>query len=185
MIISIKSGASTAVVALTAAPGGTRLARVGYVERHLLPDERVVFKTRLHWILYFKPLLVTLFGVGLTVALAQMPGPPWLWYLGLAVTVAGALWWAIRWLEMMTSEFAVTSVRLIFKGGLVARNTTEMLLSKVESISVTQSLPGRMLNYGDLTVTGTGNTREVFARVHDPVSFRNEVQRASAGRPSA
>jgi len=37
-----------------------------------------------------------------------------------------------------------------------------------------------MLNYGDLTVTGTGGAREVFARVHDPVSFRNEVQRASA-----
>ncbi len=99
--------------------------------------------------------------------------------------MAGALWWAIRWLEMMTSEFAVTSVRLVFKGGLVARNTTEMLLSKVESISVTQSLPGRMLNYGDLTVSGTGGAREVFARVHDPVSFRNEVQRVSAGRPSA
>jgi len=48
MIISIKSGASTAVVALTAAPRGTRLARVGYVERHLLPDERVLYKTRLH-----------------------------------------------------------------------------------------------------------------------------------------
>src|SRR5207247_9485223 len=124
MIISIKSGASTAVVALTAAPGGTRLARVGYVERHLLPDERVVYKTRLHWILYFKPLLVTLFGVGLTVALAQMPGPPWLWYLGVAVTVARALWWAIRRLEMMTAEFTLTSVRLIFQCRHVAPKPT-------------------------------------------------------------
>jgi uncharacterized membrane protein YdbT with pleckstrin-like domain len=158
---------------------------VGYVERHLLADERVLYKTRLHWVLYLKPLLVTLFGVGLTVALAQMPDPPWLWYLGLAVTMAGALWWAARWIELRTSEFAVTSMRLIFKVGLVARYTTELQLSKVESISVTQSLPGRMLNYGNLTVTGTGNTREVFARVHDPVSFRNEVQRASATRPSA
>jgi uncharacterized membrane protein YdbT with pleckstrin-like domain len=79
----------------------------------------------------------------------------------------------------------VTSMRLIFKVGLVARYTTELQLSKVESISVTQSLPGRMLNYGDLSVTGTGNTREVFARVHDPVSFRNEVQRASGTRPPA
>jgi len=50
---------------LTAHAGGTRLARVGYVERHLLADERVLYKTRLHWVLYLKPLLVTLFGVGL------------------------------------------------------------------------------------------------------------------------
>src|SRR5205823_13859119 len=91
---------------LTAQARGTRLARVGYVERHLLADERVRYKTRLHWVLYLKPLLVTLFGVGMTVALALMPDPPWLWYLGLAVTVAGALWWAARWIELRTSGFA-------------------------------------------------------------------------------
>jgi uncharacterized membrane protein YdbT with pleckstrin-like domain len=75
-------------------------------------------------------------------------------------------------------------MRLIFKVGLVARYTTELLLAKVESISVTQSLLGRLLNYGNLIVTGTGGAREVFARVHDPVGFRNEVQRASAPHPS-
>src|SRR6267378_7581917 len=98
MIISIKSGASTAVVAVTAAPGGTRLARVGYVERHLLPDERVVYKTRLHWILYAKAMLLTLGGGVLAVLLAQVADPPWLWYVGVAVAVAGALWWLVRWI---------------------------------------------------------------------------------------
>jgi uncharacterized membrane protein YdbT with pleckstrin-like domain len=158
---------------------------VGYVERHLLAEEHVLYKTRLHWVLYLKPLLLALFGLVLAVVLAQVPDPPWLWYLGAAVAVAGALWWLVRWVEVMTSEFAVTSVRLIFKVGLVARSTTELLLAKVESISVTQSLLGRMLGYGDLTVTGTGGAREVFARVHDPLGFRNEVQRASAAPPSA
>ena len=157
---------------------------MGYVERHLLPDERVLYKTRLHWILYSKAMLLTLFGVILAVLLAQVADPPWLWYVGVAVAVAGALWWIVRWIELRTSEFAVTSMRLIFKVGLIGRYTTELLLTKVESISVTQGLPGRMLNYGDLIVTGTGGAREVFARVHDPVSFRNEVQRASATRPS-
>jgi uncharacterized membrane protein YdbT with pleckstrin-like domain len=118
--------------------------------------------------------------------LAQLVAdPPWLWYLGAAVAVVGALWWLVRWIELRTSEFAVTSMRLIFKVGLVARYTTELLLTKVESISVTQTLLGRVLNYGDLVVTGTGGAREVFARVHDPVGFRNEVQRASAIRPTA
>jgi uncharacterized membrane protein YdbT with pleckstrin-like domain len=158
---------------------------VGYVERHLLPDERVLYKTRVHWILYTKAMVVTLAGIVLAVLLSQVTDPPWLWYVGLAVAVGGALWWIVRWIELRTSEFAVTSMRLIFKVGLVARYTTELSLSKVESISVTQGLVGRMLNYGDLTVTGTGGAREVFARVHDPVGFRNEVQRASAIRPSA
>jgi uncharacterized membrane protein YdbT with pleckstrin-like domain len=158
---------------------------VGYVERHLLPDERVLYKTRLHWVLYLRAMLLTLVGVALAVLLRQVAEPPWAWYVGAALAVAGALWWLVRWVELRTSEFAVTSMRLIFKVGLVARYTTELLLAKVESISVTQGLLGRMLNYGDLIVTGTGGAREVFARVHDPVGFRNEVQRASATRPGA
>ena len=158
---------------------------MGYVERHLLPDERVLYKTRLHWVLYLKALLVTLAGLVLTVVLKQFAEPWWAWYVGAVVAVAGALWWLVRWIELRTSEFAVTSMRLIFKVGLVARYTTELLLSKVESISVTQGLLGRMLNFGNLTVTGTGGAREVFAGVHDPVGFRNEVQRASARRPDA
>ena len=158
---------------------------MGYVERHLLPDERVLYKTRLHWILYLKAMVVTLVGVVLAIVLTQIADPPWVWYVGVALAVAGALWWIVRWIELRTSEFAVTSMRLIFKVGLVARYTTELLLAKVESISVTQGLLGRMLNYGDLIVTGTGGAREVFVRVHDPVTFRNEVQRASAGRPGA
>jgi len=79
----------------------------------------------------------------------------------------------------MTSEFAVTTSRLILKVGLISRYTTELLLAKVESIGVQQGLIARLLNYGDLTVTGTGGAREIFRRVRDPIGFRNHVQQAS------
>ena len=42
-----------------------------------------------------------------------------------------------------------------------------------------QGLLGRLLNFGDLTVTGTGGAREVFMRVRDPIGLRNHVQQAS------
>ena len=152
---------------------------MGYVERHLLPGERVLYKTRLHWGLFVKPTLVILAGIALTVLLRQVPDPPWLWMVGAAVTAIGFGWALVNYVEMMTSEFAVTTTRLIFKIGLISRYTTELLLSKVESIGVQQGLMGRLLNYGDLTVTGTGGAREVFRRVRDPIGFRNHVQHAS------
>jgi uncharacterized membrane protein YdbT with pleckstrin-like domain len=99
--------------------------------------------------------------------------------LSFLVILAGVVWNAIHAVELVTSEFAVTTTRLIFKVGLVARYTTELLLGKVESIGVQQKLLGRLLNYGDLVVTGTGGVREVFPRVHDPIGFRNRVQEAS------
>jgi uncharacterized membrane protein YdbT with pleckstrin-like domain len=154
-------------------------ATVGYVERHLLPNERVIYKTKLHWILFAKPAFLTLLGLVLAVALGALVRMERLWYLGLLVIVAGLVWGAIHAVELLTSEFAVTTTRLIFKVGLIGRYTTELLLGKVESIGVQQTLIGRLLNYGDLVVTGTGGAREVFRRVRDPIGFRNHVQQAS------
>jgi len=151
------------------------------VERHLLPGERVLYKTRLHWVLFVKPVLVLLAGVVLTILLRQVQDPPWLWMIGAVVALVGLLWGLVHYVELMTSEFAVTTSRLIFKVGLISRYTTELLLSKVESIGVQQGLMGRLLNHGDLTVTGTGGAREVFRRVRDPIGFRNHVQQASIG----
>ncbi len=156
---------------------------MGYVERHLLPNEHVLYKTRLHWILFVKSALLVLVGLALAALLWRVQDPPWLWYVGLAVSLIGLGWAFVHFVELMTSEFAVTTSRLIFKIGLIARYTTELLLSKVETIGVTQGLTGRLLNYGDLTVTGTGGAREVFRRVRDPIGFRNRVQQASVGSP--
>jgi uncharacterized membrane protein YdbT with pleckstrin-like domain len=158
---------------------------MGYVERHLLPNERVVYKTRLHWILFLRPAALIVAGAMLTGLLWRVEQVPWLWWLGAAVLVGGLGWGLVHYIELMTSEFAVTSTRLIFKVGLVARYTTELLLTKVESIGVTQGLVGRLLNFGDLTVTGTGGAREVFHRVSDPIAFRNHVQQASVSGQTA
>jgi uncharacterized membrane protein YdbT with pleckstrin-like domain len=154
---------------------------VGYVERHLLPNEHVVYKTRLHWVLYVKPALVIAMGAALAVLLRKVQDPPWLWMIGAAVVVVGLVWGLVHYVELMTSEFAVTNTRLILKIGLISRYTTELLLSKVETIGVQQGLTARLLGYGDLIVTGTGGAREVFRRVRDPIEFRNHVQQASLG----
>jgi len=152
---------------------------LGYVDRHLLAGERVVYRTRSHWIMFARPAALTVLGAAAALVLRRAADAPWLWMTGAAVAGAGAVWWLARYIELMTSEFAVTSSRLILKVGLISRHTTEILLSKVEAIAVDQGLLGRLLNFGDLTVTGTGGAREVFTRVRDPIGLRNHVQQAS------
>jgi uncharacterized membrane protein YdbT with pleckstrin-like domain len=155
---------------------------VGYVERHLLPGEQVLYKTRLHWVLFYPSAALLLIGLVLTAVLWRVQNPAWLWNVGLVIIVAGLVWGFFHFVRVMTSEFAVTTTRLIFKVGLIARYTTELLLSKVESIGVHQGLTGRLMNFGDLNVTGTGGAREVFRQVSDPIGFRNHVQHASVLR---
>src|SRR5262245_6006838 len=62
---------------------------VGYVERHLLANERVIYKTRLHWILFARPVLVTALMLVLTIALGAVTHLEWIWYVSLLVILVG------------------------------------------------------------------------------------------------
>jgi uncharacterized membrane protein YdbT with pleckstrin-like domain len=65
---------------------------------------------------------------------------------------------------------------VVVKVGLTSRRTVELLLSKIESIGVEESLFGRMLGYGTVLLRGTGGTPESFNTIAHPLEFRREVQ---------
>lgn len=80
------------------------------------------------------------------------------------------------WLERWLSEYVITNRRIIIKTGFIARNTFEMNLSKIESVNVEQSIMGRILNYGSITIIGSGGTRETFHNIAHPLEFRKSFQ---------
>ena len=62
------------------------------------------------------------------------------------------------------------------KVGWMRRHSLELILSKVEAISVDQNFRGRVLGYGTITITGTGGTKETFESLAHPFEFRSQVQ---------
>ena len=84
--------------------------------------------------------------------------------------------WIAPLIDRYSSEFAITSKRIIIKVGLISRRTIEMNLAKVESVNVDQSILGRILGYGTITVIGTGGTREPFYQISRPLDFRKAFQ---------
>jgi len=84
--------------------------------------------------------------------------------------------WIAPFIQRATSEFAITTKRVIIKEGLIARRTLEMNLSKIETVNVDQSIMGRILNYGSITIIGTGGTHEVFHNIAHPMQFRKAFQ---------
>ena len=84
--------------------------------------------------------------------------------------------WIAPFIQQATSEFAITTKRVIIKEGLIARRTLEMNLSKIETVNVDQSIMGRILNYGSITIIGTGGTHEVFHNIAHPMQFRKAFQ---------
>lgn len=146
---------------------------MGYIDSNLLAGERIVFRTRLHWNVLLGPLLFVLVAV-LPIA--------WLVYRdewsNLALIPEGvallALLAAIA--RRQSSDFAVTSKRIMMKSGIFNTRSVELLLGKIETISVNQSLGGRMLGYGDIVVTGSGGSSEAFTNIQAPMELRRAVQ---------
>jgi uncharacterized membrane protein YdbT with pleckstrin-like domain len=143
---------------------------VSYIDQTLLADERVVYRTALHWIIFVRGVLVLLVGLVVLVAFSNVP------VAGLAVLLLGVLLLIPSFVAYQTTELGVTNKRLIVKVGFIRRRTLELLLRQVEAISVDQTLGGRMFDYGSITLTGTGGVREIFHRVREPLELRRRIQ---------
>jgi uncharacterized membrane protein YdbT with pleckstrin-like domain len=144
---------------------------VGYIESNLLPDEQIVYRARLHWIIFLKSFFVAVFVIALGAWFLAME--PIVGGIGILLGLVIA---APPFVRYKTSEFGVTTKRVVFKEGLVRRRTLELLLKHVEAILVDQSVPGRIFNYGSVTLTGTGGVREVFHNVSAPLELRRRIQ---------
>ena len=145
---------------------------MSYVDDSLIPDEQVVFRTRLHLIIFFIPIVLLAISVCLFVYTVPVAAE--------SVLAAAVLWFLVKYVDYASSEFAVTNKRVIIKVGVFRRRTLEMLLSKVEAIAVTQGIMGRIFGCGSIVVTGTGGTHEPFANISAPLVFRRAVQAASS-----
>jgi uncharacterized membrane protein YdbT with pleckstrin-like domain len=130
-----------------------------YVESNLMAGETVVHRAEISlWsvghLIAFGVLLLAAYGFG----------------------IVFLLWAYIRY---KTTEFAVTDKRIIAKTGLVSRNTVEMFLDKVESLHVEQSVLGRVLDFGTITIRGTGATEEPIRNISAPLALRKQFMQAA------
>jgi len=153
---------------------------MSYVESNLLPNEQVTYWAKLHWIIYLWPMVFLLGAVAVAVAVSAL-GLSGGWIASAVLAGIALLSFLPPWVDSLSSEFAVTDKRVLIKVGLIRRHSLELLLQKVEGIGVDQTLTGRILGYGTITVTGTGGTRESFARISRPLEFRRQVQASLTG----
>jgi uncharacterized membrane protein YdbT with pleckstrin-like domain len=146
-----------------------------YIERIMQPDETLAYSGRIHWIVYFPAVVMLLFALAaLTLAGSGTTG---LSCLLVAITLAlgSASGFFVGWFRRWTTEIDVTNRRIVYKRGFIKRHTVEMNMDKVESVDVDQSIFGRLLNYGDITIRGTGIGLEPLRGIGAPLEFRNHV----------
>ena len=120
---------------------------MGYIEKTLATNEQIIGKFKIHWISYILPVMTVIVIIGIPALI-----------------------------RLLTTEYAVTSKKVVLKTGFISRNTEELLLKKAETVEIKQGILGRILGYGDIKVTGTGVSFVLFKTVQNPMKAKRLIE---------
>jgi uncharacterized membrane protein YdbT with pleckstrin-like domain len=141
---------------------------MNYIDKILLSDEKLIYRSHPHWIIFFRPVISLLLAIC-----------AFYWGLILMADLAGLITLLSCLSALMvyyTSEFGITNQRVIIKLGFIRRYSFENALNRIESVEVEQSILGRLLDYGTIRIRGVGGSAELFPAVPNPLLFRHKVQ---------
>jgi uncharacterized membrane protein YdbT with pleckstrin-like domain len=131
---------------------------LSYIDDSLIEGETILHRARVSWWSQFGMLLL---GVVLL------------------VVVVGLFFLIVAWVNVRSTEIAITNRRVIAKFGFIKRDTVEINLDKVEALKVEQGLLGRMLNYGTVFISGAGTSVAPIRNIADPLVFRRKFMEAT------
>jgi membrane protein YdbS with pleckstrin-like domain len=148
------------------------------LDRHLAPSEAVVFRTRLHPVVFGSPTLFAAFVIGvvvLVIARNELAAETvrLLWLAAAVIVAVSFVPPVLRW---RSSEFAVTNRRVLARVGLLSPRIVEVPLTRT-AVGVVQGPWGRLLGYGTVRLAGKDGAVEVFARVARPAALREALTR--------
>jgi uncharacterized membrane protein YdbT with pleckstrin-like domain len=157
---------------------------MGFPTKLLNDGEDVILDLKPHWSTLAKPVAVLVVVLAATIAGYVMKPPVGLVLAVLLLVTAG--WVGLRVLRRNATNFVVTTDRLIYRSGVIAKHGKEIPLGRVNDISFRQSVFERLIGTGDLSIESAGaQSRETFGDIPRPSVVQNEIYRqmeASASR---
>ena len=159
---------------------------MSYVNDNLMPNEKVLFSAQFHPAIFLPAVVSFLFTILIGIFAFSPAGQtcsadsnPFHGFHYVFMPFRAAFIYSIVLglqgiIIMFTTEFAVTNRRVVAKTGFIRRHTLEMLLTKIESVAVNRIFLGRMLNFGVVTVTGTGG-EGMFSGDWEPFVVRKKI----------
>ena len=150
---------------------------MGYIYKTLSEGEEVEQFLEYHWFIMVFPIFLSLIAVFCLLIYLLNPfqwerNPPGYLFLSIGFFIFSFYKFLVRFIERWTTEQALTNKRVFKKVGLIRRDTDELIYSKIETVSVKQSILGRIFNFGEVEFTGTGGVYIKFVYVKDPTKVK-------------
>ena len=147
------------------------------IDQVLYPGERVEVVGALHGWIYVDAVVMGL--ICFIVALAFLV--PLMGVIGAVLALLVFVMFILdARLNVIGTELTITDRRVIFTYGFFGRRTMELDHAKVEGFTVEQGIIGRMMNFGQVTVTGVGGMSMEIPLVRDPLRFRARTMQCLA-----
>jgi membrane protein YdbS with pleckstrin-like domain len=145
---------------------------MSYIAHSLSASETLLYRARFPWF-YTGGAWLLLTVAAVAAALTEWQGYSW---PAAAMVVAGLVLWATILIPIWTTEIGVTNQRLIYKRGLLWRATQELQLRAIEEVNLQQGLLGRLFDFGQLELRGTGVDDIALPSLADPLGLRKALQ---------
>jgi len=152
-----------------------------YPKKLLNSYETLALDLHPHWWYFSEPVaaLVGSIAVGVASIVAfdsGTNGRKYLGYVALALIVLSVLWTVGRYLKWMTTNFVITSDRLIFRSGVFAKHGIEIPLERVNNVNFNQSVFERVIGAGDLLIESGGEDgKQRFTDIRHPEKVQNLI----------
>ena len=177
-----------------------------YVQQSLAPDEELIHMGEFHWWYNVQAAMGIVWGVficglilGMAVYIQKNLGislssyrispdastldyiralHPGIKLIAFLMFLMGLLRFAQMMVAKATTEIAITTSRLIYKRGLVARAVGEISIDRIEGVNVVQGIIGRIFDFGRIVIRGMGVGEIVLPPIERPVVFRKAIEKA-------
>lgn len=144
-----------------------------------MDENNLVYQGRLHYVIFFWPVLLFLLAIFLAfgVGSQQVPVEKLSYVLG----AFALIWGTVTLLQYMCSSLNIKNKQVILSTGVLVHQTIDIPMNKIESIDIRQSVLGSLLNYGSLVITGTGGTRQYVNYLSSPLTCRRYIEQMMHG----
>jgi len=151
-----------------------------YPQKNLNANETIALDMHPHWWYFAEPAMVLVGAIIVGIILiATNPGgflggsAKW---IGIGLLVVGALWLVGRYMKWVSTNFVITSQRLIFRQGIIAKTGIEIPLERVNNVNFNQGIFERMLGAGDLLIESGGEDgQQRFTDIRHPDQVQNLI----------
>lgn len=158
---------------------------MGFPPRLLLEGETVALDLRPHWWFFAGPVAAGIPVLVLAIAVGRHlhgDAADYGWLVTAAVALAWALWLAGRLGRWYTTHFVVTSDRLIYRTGVLAKHGRDIPLERVNDITSNQTFFERLLGSGDLLIESAGERgQQTFNNIGHPDAVQQEIYKQMEG----